>query len=173
MIRSPAHGPAQLNVVPYSARVLADLRTIPAQDHEYLKQALLDLGQEVAELANRAYAEYDRRLGVERKASIRIKTEILDDRPATLTSRDDPLVESVHWALQKLSGSEPVYAGVPGATDGTFLWARKGIPIVTIGAGEVEVPHQVDEWVDLDQLYEAARLYILSALAYLDPDAKG
>ena len=46
----------------------------------------------------------------------------------------------------------------------------KDIPIVTIGAGDREVPHQVDEWVDLDQLYETARIYILTALAYLAPD---
>jgi len=31
------------------------------------------------------------------------------------------------------------------------------------------VPHQVDEWVDLDQLVETAKIYALAALCYLWP----
>jgi succinyl-diaminopimelate desuccinylase len=38
-----------------------------------------------------------------------------------------------------------------------------------MGAGEREVAHQVDEWVDLDQLIEAAKIYALAALYYLYP----
>ena len=56
---------------------------------------------------------------------------------------------------------------MPGATDGTFLWALKQIPIVTMGAGDREVPHQKDEWVDLDQLVETVKIYALTALHYL------
>jgi succinyl-diaminopimelate desuccinylase len=32
------------------------------------------------------------------------------------------------------------------------------------------VPHQVDEWVDLDQLVETAKIYALTALHYLWPE---
>ena len=63
--------------------------------------------------------------------------------------------------------TEPEYGGVPGATDGTFLRALKGIPIVTMGAGDREVPHQVDEWVDLNQLVDTAKIYALAGLHYL------
>ena len=42
--------------------------------------------------------------------------------------------------------------------------------IVTMGAGDRQVPHQVDEWVDLDQLIETAKIYALAALHYLWPD---
>ena len=73
------------------------------------------------------------------------------------------------WATRQTSGKEPVYGGVPGATNGTFLWAKKNIPIVTMGAGDRQVPHQVDEWVDLDQLVETAKIYALTALHYLRP----
>ncbi len=45
----------------------------------------------------------------------------------------------------------------------------KDIPIVTMGAGDRQVPHQVDEWVDLDQLVETAKIYALTALHYLSP----
>jgi succinyl-diaminopimelate desuccinylase len=49
----------------------------------------------------------------------------------------------------------------------------KNIPIVTMGAGDRQVPHQVDEWVDLDQLVETAKIYALAALHYLWPEGKG
>jgi succinyl-diaminopimelate desuccinylase len=78
-------------------------------------------------------------------------------------------VTAAHWAARRVSGKEPEYAGVPGATDGTFLWSIKQIPIVTMGAGDRQVPHQADEWVDLDQLVDTARIYALTALHYLFP----
>ena len=93
--------------------------------------------------------------------------EILTDRPCTLTDLTDPVGAAADWATRQISGTEPTYAGVPGATDGTFLWALKNIPIVTMGAGDRQVPHQVDEWVDLDQLIETAKIYALAALHYL------
>jgi len=80
-----------------------------------------------------------------------------------------PLVSAADWATRKILKVEPVYAGVPGATDGTFLWVRKHIPIVAMGAGDRQVPHQVDEWVDLDQLAYTADIYALAALHFLYP----
>ncbi len=69
-----------------------------------------------------------------------------------------------------VTGEKAIHAGVPGATDGTFLWALKDIPIVTMGAGDREVPHQVDEWVDLGQLVETAKIYAVTAYNYLAPE---
>jgi succinyl-diaminopimelate desuccinylase len=167
VVQSPARGPGQLNVVPGEAQVLVDVRTTPEQSHPDLRAGLTQLAAETQVEANAAYATYDRRLGHDRPHDLRVKVEFLTDRPATLTDRADPVVAAVHWATGLVKGGEPVYGGVPGATDGTFLWALKNVPIVTIGAGDRVVPHQVDEWVDLDDLLAMARIYALSALAYL------
>jgi succinyl-diaminopimelate desuccinylase len=83
------------------------------------------------------------------------------------------VVQAAHRATVEITGKQPAYAGVPGATDGTFLWALKNIPIVTMGAGDRQVPHQADEWVDLDQLVETAKIYALTALYYLKDDKTG
>jgi succinyl-diaminopimelate desuccinylase len=98
-----------------------------------------------------------------------VTVQFLSDRPCTRTDENDPLIASAVWASRQISGKEPEFAGVPGATDGTFLWALKDIPIVTMGAGDRQVPHQADEWVDLDQLVDTARIYALTALHYLHP----
>jgi succinyl-diaminopimelate desuccinylase len=67
-----------------------------------------------------------------------------------------------------VTGREPRYNGVPGATDGTFLSAWKNVPCLVNGPGPRHVPHQVDEYVEVTELLEAARIYALTALRYLN-----
>jgi len=169
VIRAPAAGAPQLNVMPGESELLVDVRTIPAQSHDQVRADLETLAVRVETEVNQARLEADRFLGLERPADLRVRVEFLTDRPCTLTDRDEPVVKAVDWATRLISGRQPVYAGVAGATDGTFLWSMKNIPIVTIGAGDRQVPHQVDEWVDLDQLIATAKIFAASAAAYLWP----
>jgi succinyl-diaminopimelate desuccinylase len=169
VIQAPASGPPQLNVMPREAVILVDARTIFAQDHDTIRADFTSLAQATEKEIRAHYREYDTRLEIERDHDLEVTVEFLTDRPCTRTDTQDPVVKAADWATRKLTATEPVYAGVPGATDGTFLWALKNIPIVTMGAGDREVPHQVDEWVDLDQLVETAKIYALAALHYLAP----
>lgn len=133
-------GEGQLNVIPDRVRVGLDIRTNPGQDHRALEARL-----------RQALAES---LG----AGVSGSLEVFEDRPATETSREAALVQAVEQGLQLLQ--MPIrYGGVPGATDGTFLWAWAGLPIVTIGPGGKTVPHQADEHVGIEELLAAARLY--------------
>jgi succinyl-diaminopimelate desuccinylase len=169
VIQSPATGAPQLNVVPGESRILVDIRTIPGQSHPDIISDLEAMTVEIEQQVRQDYIDYDKLLELERNHDLRIEMAILTDRPCTLTDRKDPVVLAADWATRKLIDEDPTYAGVPGATDGTFLWALKNIPIVTMGAGDRQVPHQVDEWVDLDQLVETAKIYALTALNYLWP----
>jgi len=170
VIQAPKSGPPQLNVIPAESLVLADIRTVPAQSHPEIIAALQQLMDTVSRRVQEDYAAYDRQLDVERSRGLDIRLEILTDRPCTLTDRREPVVRAAHGATRTIWGREPAYGGVLGATDGTFLWAQKQIPIVTMGAGDRLVPHQADEWVDLDQLADTARIYALTALFYLHPE---
>jgi len=170
VIQAPARGAPQLNVMPGEAQVLVDIRTIPGQSHHDIKSKLNDLTKKIENQTRGDYEKYDRILNLDRYRDLNVAVEILTDRPCTLTDRNDPLVAAADWATRKISGIEPIYAGVPGTTDGTFLWALKNIPIVIMGAGDRQVPHQVDEWVNLDQLIETAKIYALAALHYLWPN---
>jgi succinyl-diaminopimelate desuccinylase len=167
VIQAPTGGTAQLNVVPEKARILVDIRTIPRQPHAAIVSELKKRVADVEKRVRSHYVDYDRLLGVDRRRDLCIGLEILTDRPCTFTERSEPVVRAADWATRAVTGREPVYAGVLGATDGTFLWALKHIPIVTMGAGDRQVPHHKDEWVDLDQLVETAKIYALTALQYL------
>lgn len=169
VVQAPALGPPQLNVVPGEAEVLVDVRTIPGQDHDNIRKALLGLAEATVAHVNDRYRDYDDRLGIQRPWDVAVAVDFLSDRPCTRTDPDHPVVTAALWAGRRVTGRDASLAGVPGATDGTFLWALKDIPIVTMGAGDRQVPHQVDEWVDLDQLVDTARIYALTALHYLYP----
>ena len=172
VIQAPASGPPQLNVMPGEGHLLVDIRTIPGQSHEQIQTDLSKLTVEIEQKVLTQYIQFDQMIGLDRDHDLSVELTILTDRPCTLTDIEDPVICAAVWATEKVTGGAPVYAGVPGTTDGTFLWAVKNIPIVTMGAGNRQMPHQVDEWVDLDQLFETAKIYALAALFYLMPQKR-
>lgn len=56
--------------------------------------------------------------------------------------------------------------GFPAACDAGFL-ENSGIPTVIIGPGALSNAHTVDEYVEIDELQVAARVYTLAALKFL------
>jgi len=169
VIQAPAAGAPQLNVMPGETKLLVDIRTIPGQSHPAIKKQLEALAESVKKEVLTDYRVYDKNNDIVRDLNMGITVEFLTDRPCTLTDPKDPVVLAAEMATRIVAKKEPEYAGVPGATNGTFLWAKKDIPIVTMGAGDRHVPHQVDEWVDIDQLLETAKIYAVAALCYLMP----
>ncbi|MBW6454327.1 MAG: M20 family metallopeptidase [Trueperaceae bacterium] len=150
IVRSPVAGEAQLNVMPDTAYAALDVRTVPGQSHEALFARLR--------------AEADRvQAGM---PNLAIELDWFESRPWTETAADDPLVRALEAAYPTAVGGPPRYGGVPGATDGTFLHAA-GVPIVTVGPGDRTIPHQVDEFVRVDDVVRAARLYAEAAVRYL------
>jgi succinyl-diaminopimelate desuccinylase len=174
VLQAPVKGEPQLNVVPYQCRALLDIRTIPGQSHEALKKQLEDIVREeersICESLEFGFPREIRESlekGLSKGISFRATFNIFEDRPWTKTSREEPIVQAVSRAYRVVAGEEPIYDGVPGATDGTFLTAWAGIPIVTLGAGKRMIPHQKDEWVSVEDLCLTARIYAASALEFL------
>src|SRR6058998_875595 len=89
-------------------------------------------------------------------------------RLATRVERGEPLVRAVVSAVRRVTGRPARFSGVPGSTDGTILRTTLGIPIVTLGPGNRLIPHQVDEYVETDELIEAARIFAVAALRFLE-----
>lgn len=129
----------QLNVIPGRAEVLVDIRTTPATDHAKLIQTLRDRLEPGMDL------------------------EVIDDRPPTETPSDHPIVRAVAAAHEHVYGEVPRLGGVPGSTDGTILWRDAGVPIVTYGPGGKWIAHQVDEYVEVEEVVRAAEVYAEAA----------
>jgi len=156
VVQAPPPGsPPQLNVMPAEAVGYVDIRTTLAQNHDQVRQALRDI------IARLAKADPD----------FKAEIEFIEDRPVVGIEKDEPIAAISAKAYRDLTGKEPVWNGVPGATDGTFLSAWKGIPCLVNGPGNRLIPHQKNEYVDVEELFECAKIYALTASRFLDPEA--
>jgi succinyl-diaminopimelate desuccinylase len=139
--------------MPSEAVGYVDIRTTLAQNHDTVREKLRSI---LADLASR---------DPDFKADI----EFIEDRPVVGIERDAPIAAVSAQALRDITGREPIWNGVPGATDGTFLSAWKKIPCLVNGPGPRHIPHQKDEYVGVDELFECAKIYALTLARFLAP----
>lgn len=145
-----AGDPPQMNVMPASASMWIDVRTIPSVDHDDLVAELRTL---VADVSG--------------THGITTAVDVIDDRPPVSTPEDDPLVRAVWDAHAAVGAGPPRLGGVPGATDGTVLTSRGGIPTVVYGPGGKWIAHQADEFVEVEDLISHADVYVEAAHRFL------
>ena len=152
IVSSPNKGEPQINVIPKESYVALDIRTVPGQVHD-------EIAAEIQNIIN---------VLDEQRPEFKADMKVIEERPWTETDIKEPVVEAIAEAYTAVTGKKPVYNGVPGATDGTYLNKLKGIPIVTTGAGDRLIPHQADEYVEIDELVETTKLYALTAMLFLN-----
>ncbi len=152
VVQAPPPGsPAQFNVMPGDAIGYVDIRTTLAQKHDTVRGQL------------RAIIDRLSTKDPDFKADI----EFIEDRPVVGIDREEPIARISAEAFREITGREPVWNGVPGATDGTFLSAWKGVPCLVNGPGPRHIPHQADEYVEIDEMEECARIYVLTTARFL------
>jgi succinyl-diaminopimelate desuccinylase len=145
--------PAQMNVVPATASLWVDVRTIPAVDHDGLVAEVTNVAAEAAGTAE-----------------VTVAVTVVDNRPAVELATDAPLVRAVWDAHAAVASTAPRLGGVPGTTDGTLLTALAGVPTVVYGPGGKWIAHQADEYVDVADMVEHANVYVEAARRFLDGD---
>ncbi len=151
IICAPVRGEPQNNVMPGQCTLTLDIRLIPGQSPEELEERIRDIFRRLKD----------------KDASFAAELEVIESRPPTAVAKDERVVATLAEAYRDVTGKEPVYGGVPGTTDGTILFAWAGVPIVTCGPGDTHIPHHVDEYLDIEQLVEASKVYAVVALRYL------
>ena len=152
VVRAPVQGVAQSNVIPSAAHAVLDVRLTPGPDAAAVAAEI--------DAACRAAAQRLRGATIEWEA-------INGYRLATRVERSEPLVRAMVAGVRQATGKRARFGGVPGSTDGTILRTTLGIPIVTCGPGNRLIPHQADEYVEVAELLDAARIYVASALNFL------
>lgn len=154
VIAGPLKGLPQSNVIPALAQAILDIRLTPGAGADAVAKEIDEACRRAADACPGATLEWEAINGF---------------RLATRVDKNEPLVRAMVRAVRRVTGHAPRYGGVPGSTDGTILRMELGIPIVTCGPGNRLIPHQVDEYVEVGELVDAARIYVATALAYLAP----
>jgi acetylornithine deacetylase/succinyl-diaminopimelate desuccinylase family protein len=132
------------NVVAERCEVDVDRRLLPGEtDPEAVLEPFRALAARVAAAQP----------GAEVRVAIREWTDAAE-APA-----DGPLVEAARAAILAETGASAASAGFTGITDARFYINDAKIPTVILGPGSLSVAHTADEWVAIDELVAAARVY--------------
>jgi succinyl-diaminopimelate desuccinylase len=152
VVRAPVDGVPQSNVIPSAAHAVLDVRLTPGPD----------------ETAVAAEIDATCAAAMQRLPGVTIEWQPINGyRLPTRVERGESLVRAMTAGVRRATGKPPRFGGVPGSTDGTILRMTLGIPIVTCGPGNRLIPHQIDEYVEVAELVDAARIYVASALIFL------
>jgi acetylornithine deacetylase len=130
-----------VNVVPDSCEFEVERRLLPSEDG---RQAVRECAEWVRE-------------HVGRKISLIVDEPYLVD-PALDTRRDAPVVRAVGDAHLREFGITSAIEGAHYGTDGSKL-ASAGIETVVCGPGDIAQAHTGDEFVEIEQVEKAVRLY--------------
>jgi acetylornithine deacetylase/succinyl-diaminopimelate desuccinylase-like protein len=88
--------------------------------------------------------------------------------PPTEIAPDLPLVHAVRQAAGQVLGEPPPFGCFPGTTDAVSWQAMGGIPTIPgFGPGLLSNCHKPDEFVEIDEVIQAAKIYALTILNYL------
>jgi succinyl-diaminopimelate desuccinylase len=138
-------GGNKTNVVPDVCEIEVDMRTVPGQDHAALAAHVTRLAHEAAAAIH---------------PDLRIEVEVDQDVAPLETERTHPLVEAMVASVRAVRGKDPEVGGVTYGTDGAHLGPGFGMPVVICGPGAQSMAHQPDEYVEVDQLVQAAEIYV-------------
>ncbi|MGE3821169.1 MAG: M20 family metallopeptidase [Isosphaeraceae bacterium] len=175
---------AVVSVLSAHARELSSGPSHPVLGPPTLSVGRIEGGQSVNVVPDRCEIEIDRRLVPgETPASCIARAEyFLRDRLGDLSdleflppwvkmpplspehSQSDRWVPPLRLAIATATGTAPTVTGVPYGTDAGPL-GETGLPCLVFGPGNIAQAHTKDEWVDLDQVRQAAEAYYQIALA--------
>lgn len=83
------------------------------------------------------------------------------------TPMSSRLMSTLSAATAQVLGIEPVIAAMRGWTEADIFQSRLGIDAVVFGPGGIQQAHSANEYVRLDEVHQAARIYEATARALL------
>ena len=144
-------GGVKTNVVPDSCVATIDMRTVPGQDH----QAILGQIEGLIKVLEKKTPDF--------KAT----AKIINDRAPIETPANNPAVGIFSEVIREVSGRSLVPKGTRYFTDGVVFAPALKAPLLICGPGAPGLAHQPNEYVEIDKLLEAVRIYTLAAMRFL------
>jgi succinyl-diaminopimelate desuccinylase len=141
-------------VVAHSARMVIDRRYLIEETPEAVRQEVVDLLERVKQ----------------RRNEFRYELRDLWTIPPTMTDRGAPVVTAVHRAIAEILGLEADYVVSPGTYDHKHI-DRIGRMhnCIAYGPGILDLAHQPDEWIDIDDMVDSAKVMALTLKDLLGP----
>jgi len=141
-------------VLPGRAEFCCDVRTVPGMTRD------------------RFAADLDAFIAAARadEPALDCSVEIEGWFPATEIAATHPVVRALQSAAASVLGSSPPLQAFPASSDAVHFSARAGIPTVpSFGPGILAHAHNPNEFVSVEGIVQAAKIYAIAAHRYLTP----
>jgi acetylornithine deacetylase/succinyl-diaminopimelate desuccinylase family protein len=132
------------SVVPDRCVVTLDRGVVPGEDSEAAVRQIQDLLQKMK--------KEDRTLDLETKV-------LMMEGPVEIP-QNEPIVTILNQGLEDIFGAKSRIGGMIGANDSRML-IKRGIPSAVCGPGITTQSHNVDEYVEIEAVLNAAKAYAL------------
>ena len=146
---------------PANCLLKGSIGTVPGEDHEGVKQSL------VQQIARSAAGDPWMKLHPPRVRFVGYDAE------ASEIPRNHPIVETVCRSYREITGRDPEISGRQGAADTRFLNRYADTPTVIFGPGSTAVMHADDEYVSIEDYMTAIKVMALSICDWCGLDGGG
>ena len=146
---------------PANCLLKGSIGTVPGEDHEGVKQSL------VQQIARAAVGDPWMKLHPPRVRFVGYDAE------ASEIPRNHPIVEMVCRSYREITGRDPEISGRQGAADTRFLNRYADTPTVIFGPGSTAVMHADDEYVSIEDYMTAIKVMALSICDWCGLDGGG
>ena len=146
---------------PANCLLKGSIGTVPGEDHEGVKQSL------VQQIARSAAGDPWMKLHPPRVRFVGYDAE------ASEIPRNHPIVETVCRSYREITGRDPEISGRQGAADTRFLNRYADTPTVIFGPGSTAVMHADDEYVSVEDYMTAIKVMALSICDWCGLDGGG
>ncbi len=143
--------------VPDRCRIIIDRRFL-------IEESLEEVKAEISALMERVRVQ---------RPDFEYEIKPLHEVQPSMTPQDAPVVEAVADAIQQVMGLEPAFVVSPGTYDQKHIdRIGKLKNCIAYGPGILELAHQPDEWVGVDDMVQSAQVMAIAAaqLLGLDPE---
>jgi succinyl-diaminopimelate desuccinylase len=140
------NGGVSINIVPDSCEALLDIRLTPEFDQ-----------RRVEDLLNRCIARV-----VEARPKLQFSYELLNYAPAAISDDQSAIVKVLESVVETVTATKPKRVVAGPANEG-YLLIERGIPTICGFGPTGENAHAANEYVEIQGLIEAAKMFSLTA----------
>lgn len=136
------HGGIMTNIIPSSAEIELDIRTVPGTSHDEIIRRAGEICEEIMDM----------------DPAVHMETEVLNNRPALETPEDSPFVRCIMEEAER-AGISTEQKGLYFYTDASQMMTGRQIPFVIAGPGDDAMAHCVNEHISLSSVGRYTELY--------------
>jgi acetylornithine deacetylase/succinyl-diaminopimelate desuccinylase family protein len=144
LVVSTIGGGVALNVVPARCVISIDRRVLPTETEA-------DANREIVETATRALPA---------GAGARVEVRKVRFVPPSITDASSPIVAAAEEAATAVLGRSVRAAGFTATCDMTYLVNDAKIPTIILGPDSIELAHQANECISIEQMALAVEVYL-------------